>query len=639
MELNFRLYIATMQPKTTSRFHEYISFLAKTNALIVDDYASLHQWSIDNQAAFWESIASFFSIDFDSPYEEVFVPAIPFWKTKWFTGARLSYAHHVFRNSNSKHPAIIYQSETKPCVEISWQQLLAKTHTIQQQLLAVGVESGDTVVCYGINSPETVAAFLATNTLGAVWSSCSPDFGTDAVCERFGQLHPKVMFAQQQYTHGGKAFDTNTKVKTIQAEVSSIQATLWLDEHANFDDKAVAVDQLTVTPVSFSAPIWTLFSSGTTGKPKAIVHGTGHMLLEHLKALALHQDVQKGDRYFWYSTTGWMMWNYALGSLLCGATLCLYSGSPTYPTRDSLWRFAKKANISHFGGGAVYFKNQMASPTPYVQQHDFSFMRTLGATGSPLSAAVCKDLQQRFPSTHIISLSGGTDVCTAFVGGHPDLPVVPGEIQCKMLGAAIEVWNDKGRVCVETPGELVLSQPFLPMPLYLVNDPDYSRYASSYFNHYKTAWNHGDWAAITDRGGVVIYGRSDATLNRFGVRMGTSEIYTALSKLNEIEDALVVHVQDTETDSLLLFIQASTKVDHTKIKQHIRNRCSPRHVPDAIYTTPEIPYTISGKKVEIPVKRILQGMSLANALSLDALRNPNSMLWYVAFAKQFKSKQ
>jgi acetoacetyl-CoA synthetase len=621
-----------MQPKTPSQFSVYTAFLQQSYGLTFENYTRLHQWSIENQTDFWESIAHFFSVDFDTPYTEIYVPAISFWKTKWFRGAKLSYAHHIFRNATPKQPAIIYQSETTDTVEISWVQLIAKTYSLQQQLIALGVTKGDVVVCYGINSPETLAAFLAANALGAVWSSCSPDFGTDAVCDRFAQLAPKVLFAHQQYSYGGKAFDVEEKIKTICDSIGSIENTLLLDDHKDFDDDFVAIDQIHVEAVSFSDPMWVLFSSGTTGKPKAIVHGAGHMLLEHLKALALHQNVSKGDRYFWYSTTGWMMWNYALGSLLCGATLCLYSGALSFPTKDRLWQFAHQAKINHFGGGAVYFQDQVASPSTFVKQTAFSFLKTIGSTGSPMSAAVCRELQALFPSAQVISLSGGTDVCTAFVGGHPDLPVIPGEIQCKMLGAAVEVWNAEGNAVTEKAGELVLTQAFLSMPIYLLNDPKYKRYAASYFSKFKSVWHHGDWAMETKNGGIIIYGRSDATLNRSGVRIGTSELYNALSHLKAVEDALVVHVQNAHQDQLLLFVQASKVIDTDAVKQHIRKSCSPRHVPDAVYVIPEIPYTISGKKIEIPIKRLLQGEKLEDVVSLDTLRNPNALQW---FLKQF----
>ena len=618
-----------MQPKTTSRIREYTGFLQQHYGLRFSDYDSLHTWSIAEQGLFWESIACFFDVDFDSPYQEVFVPGAHFWETKWFTEATLNYAKHIFKNASSERAALVFQNETEKLVEISWAQLISKTYAFQKKLIALGVTKGDAVVCFGTNSPETIAAFLATNALGAVWSSCSPDFGVDAVYDRFKQLQPKVFFAHQSYQYNGKQHDCTERIAAIQKQVQSITHTIHLDAHAVFDDVSAQIDQLQFVSVSFSDPIWVLFSSGTTGKPKALVHGTGHMLLEHLKALALHQNVCEGDTYFWYSTTGWMMWNYALSSLLCGATLCLYQGAPNHPTKDSLWHFAKDAKINHFGGGAVYFQKQMEQPSAFLQSTNFLFLKTMGSTGSPMSTEVCQKLQQQFPKTHIVSLSGGTDVCTAFVGGHPDMSVIPGEIQCKMLGASVEVWNADGYAVKETSGELVLTAPLLSMPLYLLDDSNFLRYRQSYFAMFDTVWNHGDWAAITHNGGIVVYGRSDATLNRFGVRIGTAEIYAALAQFQGIDDALMVHLQHEDKDELVLFIQSDTEWEYEEIKSHIRKTCSPRHVPDQILSAPEIPYTISGKKVEIPVKRLLQGEKLENVISLDALKNPNAMQWFL----------
>ena len=621
-----------MQPKTTSRLQEYAAFLQESYGLLFSDYDSLHQWSVTKQGVFWESIARFFDVDFDTPCEEVFVPGTHFWETKWFTGATLNYAQHIFKNATTDRPALIFQNETNKLIEISWAQLIAKTHSFQKELKAQGVTKGDAVVCFGTNSPETIAAFLATNVLGAVWSSCSPDFGTPAVCDRFSQLQPKVLFAHQAYQYNGKPQDCTERIAIIQKQIPSIAHTIHLDAHTVFNDLPAKKNQLQFVSVSFSDPIWVLFSSGTTGKPKGLVHGTGHMLLEHLKALALHQNVCAGETYFWYSTTGWMMWNYTLSSLLCGATLCLYQGAPNYPTEDALWRFAKAAKINHFGGGVIYFQKQMEHSSKFVQSMDFSFLKTIGSTGSPLSAEVCQKLQMQFPKTQIISLSGGSDVCTAFVGGHPNSTVIPGEIQCKMLGAAVEVWSADGNSITETPGELVLAAPLLSMPIYLLSDPDFSRYKQSYFSMFESVWSHGDWAAITKNGGIVIYGRSDATLNRFGVRIGTAEIYAALAQFQGVNDALMVHLQDGDTDELVLFIQSNENLNFKELKTHIRNTCSPRHVPDQIFNAPEIPYTISGKKVEIPIKRLLQGEKLEDVISLDALKNPNAMDWFLQFS-------
>ena len=621
-----------MQPKTISRLQEYADFLQQSYGLRFPDYDSLHQWSITKQGLFWESIARFFDVDFDTPFQEVFVSGTHFWETKWFTGATLNYAQHIFKNASTERPALVFQNETEKLHEISWTQLIAKTYNFQKELKAQGVTKGDIVVCYGTNSPETVAAFLATNALGAVWSSCSPDFGTPAVCDRFSQLQPKVLFAHRTYQYNGKQQDCTARIAAIQKQIPSITHTIHLDTHTIFDDAPAQMEQLEFVSVSFSDPIWVLFSSGTTGKPKALVHGTGHMLLEHLKALALHQNVCEGDRYFWYSTTGWMMWNYALSSLLCGATLCLYQGAPNYPDEDALWRFAKAARINHFGGGAVYFQKQMEQPSAFLQSTNFPFLKTMGSTGSPMSAEVCQKLQIQFPKTQIISLSGGSDVCTAFVGGHPDMVVIPGEIQCKMLGAAVEVWSADGTSITETPGELVLTAPLLSMPIYLLSDPDFSRYKQSYFSMFESVWSHGDWAAITKNGGIVIYGRSDATLNRFGVRIGTAEIYAALAQFQGVNDALMVHLHDGDTDELVLFIESNENLNFKELKTHIRNTCSPRHVPDQICNVPEIPYTISGKKVEIPIKRLLQGEKLQDVISLDALKNPNAIDWFLKFS-------
>lgn len=623
------LYLYTKQPQPMTQLSNYTAFLSDTYGMTFAGYPQLHRWSITALDEFWESMATYFNISFDAPYQRVLIRDQDFWNVQWFSGASLSYARHIFKQYHPTRPALIYQNESGYYTEISWEQLVSKVYFFQQKLVKLGVEKGDYVVCYGINSPETVAAFLAANSLGAVWSSCSPDFGTHAVSARFRQLNPKALFAHKSYAYNGKTHDCIEKINTLCTEVSSIQHTFFLDEHTDFDDDAINLEELTFTSVDFAAPIWVLFSSGTTGKPKAIVHGTGQMLLEHLKALALHQNVCAGDRYFWYSTTGWMMWNYALSSLLCGATLCIFHGAPNYPNPDILWRFAAKAQIHHFGGGAVYFQHQMEQPPTLLNDADFSFLKTIGATGSPLSAETCRKLQQHFPTAHVVSLSGGTDVCTAFVGGHPDLPVHPGEIQCAMLGAAVEVWNEAGTAVVDEPGELVLTQPLLSMPIYLLHDADFLRYQKSYFNKYKTVWNHGDWAKITPNGGVIIYGRSDATLNRYGVRIGTAELYDALSALPNIADSLVIHLNDKTQDKLLLFVQLENEIEDSMLKTHIRTTCSPRHVPDAIYRIPEIPYTISGKKVEIPVKRLLMGATLTEVVSLDALRNPEAMKWFL----------
>lgn len=632
-ELKLFTYIRVMASKIKlSNYQRYVQFLQYEYLLSFSDYQELHTWSVTHQAKFWESISRFFSISFDKPYLSVMNLYENPWETTWFTGAEISYAKHVFSQFSNDRPALIYQSETNPLTEISWKALRNKTVQIQQQLLALGVQKGDCVTAYCVNAPETIAAFLAVNGLGAVWSCCSPDFGFDAVHDRFSQLQPKVLFAHSHYTYKGKQFDISERITNLQKSLYNC-GFIDLCESNSFGDSNTNDNEIHLTPMSFSDPIWVLFSSGTTGKPKAIVHGTGAMILEHQKALAIHQDVCEGDRYFWNSTTGWMMWNYALSSLLCGATLCLYNGAPNHPKESTLWDFAHQARIDHFGHGAVYFQYHADRGFLGIETLDFQHLKTIGSTGSPMSADTCRSLQHRFSNVQVISLSGGTDVCTAFVGGHPEMKVMPGEIQCKMLGAPVEVWNTFGDKILNQAGELVLSKPFLSMPIGLWGDQDNRLMQASYYGMYPQVWNHGDWATENDTGSFIIHGRSDATLNRQGVRIGTAEIYNTLNTRENLKDSLVIHLTNDEQDSLLLFVVAQAEVDEKEIRAQLREQCSPRHVPDHIICVPDIPYTLSGKKVEIPIKRLLMGVSQSDALSNDSLRNPDSIKWFVDYAK------
>lgn len=625
-----------MRRPPPSNYGRFLSHVESEYQLGFNDYAQCHQWSIDHPSEFWQSIATFFDVTFDQSFDKAVIPARPFWKTQWFPKAQLSYASHVFRHFNNDRPALIYQSENHTYIEISWAALLSKVVAFQKTLKQLGIVKGDRVVALCANTPEAVAAFLATNSLGAIWSSCSPDFGIEAVYDRFVPLAPKVIWAQMDYHYNGKSYDIKEKVRLLASRLPQPIQLLHFEDHAGFTESSTNVADLHIEPVEFSHPIWVLFSSGTTGKPKAITHSTGVMILEHLKALAIHQDLQEGERYFWYSTTGWMMWNYALSSLLCGATLCLYNGAPYFPDPAVLWRFAQQAKINHFGHGAVYYQNQIEQQKEVVNGSDLHSLRTIGATGSPLSASVCKALQKRFPNTQVISLSGGTDVCTAFVGGHPEMEVIPGEIQCKMLGAPVAVWDDQGNAQVGRAGELVLTAPFISMPVCLWGDDQFTRYQKSYFSKFKNVWHHGDWATETERGGIIIHGRSDATLNRYGVRIGTSELYNALATIKNIDDSLVIHLTSDNAEQLILFVKTQETLDVDHIKKQIRSQCSPRHVPDLIVQSPDIPYTISGKKVEVPIKRILLGENHKEVLSVESLRNPESIGWFSDYAKTLK---
>ena len=614
--------------------YTYKEYLKSNNKLHFNSYKDLHNWSINEISDFWKSIVDFFEIEFDKPPTSIYKFNKDFFKSQWFNDSKISYSKNVFKNENLNTPAIKYQNENGKYLEISWNSLKQKTLEIQEILINNDIKKGDRVVGYCSNTPDVIAAFLATNSLGAIWSSCSPDFGYDSVLDRFKQIQPKFLFYHSNYSYNGKEYSLDSKVSNLKKSIKSISYTLDLNTKSQFSTIFKDI-KLKYISVDFNHPIWILFSSGTTGKPKAITHRTGGMILEHFKALAIHQNVCKEDTYFWYSTTGWMMWNYSLSSLLIGSSLCIYNGSPVFPDDGVLWRLAKRAKINHFGHGAVFYQNAISKIPKELETFDSSFLKTIGSTGSPLFKETHLGLNKIFPKSHIISLSGGTDVCTAFIGGNLDLEVIPGEIQCKMLGASIEVWNSEGNKVINEMGELVLTKPFISMPIYLWNDHDNLKYKQSYFSKFDNIWNHGDWVTMTINEGIIVHGRSDSTLNRSGVRIGTSEIYSAIKYLNYIEDSLIVHIDHSTEDKLILFIKSNSKINNNELITLIRKKCSPRHVPDLIFNCPDIPYTISGKKVEVPIKKILMGMNCDEVVSKDSLRNPESLTWFIKFYENF----
>ena len=643
------LWTPSKTVKETANLTRYMHWL-KQRDLHFEDYQSLWEWSVNEVGDFWESLFEYFGVKSHTPYTEV-MSADPMPHTHWFPGTTLNFAEHIFRNATDKHPAIIFKSERNELQEISWQQLRSEVTSLQGYLLENRIRPGDRVVGFLPNIPEATTAFLAANSLGAVWSSCSPDFGIQAVIDRFAQVAPKVLITVDGYQYGGKAFDKEETILELMKMMPSLELVIlipYLDPDKSIDGtvlwEEVLKDQtegLSFTPVPFAHPIWVLYSSGTTGIPKAITHSHGGILLEHLKYLAFHNDVKAGDRCFWYTTTGWMMWNYIQGCLLLGGTVVLYDGSPAYPDMNVLWQFAQDTGISHFGTSAGFVAANIKAATHPGKDFDLSALQSIGSTGSPLPPEgfdwIYNEIKQ---DLWLSPISGGTDVCSAFVGGNPLWPVYSGEMQCRALGCKLEAFNEKGDPVINEVGEMVISEPMPSMPIYFWNDKDYKRYTSSYFSMYPGKWRHGDWTMVTPRQGVVIFGRSDATLNRGGVRIGTSEIYRAVDGIPEVKDSIIVCLEQPGGAFYMpLFVELTSgemlnEALKNKINQTIKAAYTPRHVPDELIAIPEVPYTISGKKVETPVKKILQGSSVQEAINPDALRNPRALDFFVTLSKK-----
>ncbi len=613
------------------------------------DYERLWRWSVDEPEAFWAAVWDHFEISSASPYSQVIdggsMPA-----TKWFAGSRLNYAEHALRGWEDRL-AVLGFSEARPPQRLSGLELRALVGGVAKWLRAQGVSKGDRVAAYLPNVPEAVIACLATTSIGAVWTSCSPDFGERAVLDRLEQVEPKVLFAADGYVYGGKVFDRRPAVARLAERMSSLQVcvlipVLGLPADAQspttvaWEEVAQPAAEIAFEPVAFDHPLWVLYSSGTTGLPKAIVHGHGGMLLEQYKALALHSDLGPRDRSFWFTTTGWMMWNHLLGSLLVGAAVILYDGSPVHPGPDRLWQLAAEARVTHFGTSAGHLAGCAKAGIRPAEQFDLQALRFIGSTGSPLSpegfAWVYRSVRQ---DVWLASVSGGTDVCTAFVLGCPWLPVRAGVIQCRGLGVAVEAFDAAGKPVRDQVGELVLTAPMPSMPVSFWGDPDGRRYRSSYFETFPGVWRHGDWIKVRSDGGVVIYGRSDSTINRHGVRIGTSEIYRAVEEMEEVVEALAVDVGSSDGESrlwLFLVLQPGMGLSaglEAAIRQRLREQVSPRHVPDFIYALASIPKTLSGKKLEVPVKKILSGAAPESVISVEALQDPAALTPFVRLSR------
>ena len=632
----------------------YLDWLKSERGLCFDGYQAVWEWSVCDIEAFWASLWEFFEVQPTRPYERVLGRrAMP--GAEWFPGAELSYAEHLFQGKRDDAVAIVHASELRPQQELTWAELREQTAAVAAGLRALGVERGDRVVAYLPNVAEAVVAFLACASLGAIWSSCSPDFGARAVIDRFAQIEPKVLFCVDGYRYGGRDFDRLEIAAELQHAIPSLECTVVLPYLGQAPalarlDRAIGWEELlergagaelAFEPLPFDHPLWVLYSSGTTGLPKAIVQGQGGILLEHLKALNLHLDLRPDDRFFWFSTTGWMMWNLLVGGLLTEAAIVLYDGSPGYPDLGVLWDLAESARVTCFGTSAAYIAACMKAGVEPKAGRELSRLRALGSTGSPLSPEGFRWVYEHVGrDTWLFSTSGGTDVCTSFVGGVPTLPVYEGELQARSLGAKVEAFDEQGRPLTGEVGELVLTEPLPSMPLFFWGDEDGRRYRESYFEMFPGIWRHGDWIEITPRNTAIIYGRSDSTINRGGVRMGTSEIYRSVLALPEVVDALVVDVPLPGTEGwmpLFVVLRDGAALDErliAEIRKRIREECSPRHVPDEIRQIAEVPRTLSGKILEIPVKRILSGADPEKVASRDSLANPRALDYFAAIASE-----
>lgn len=635
-----------------SNLSRYMKWLNEEKQLDMKDYNSLWNWSVHDIEGFWKSQWDYFNIQSGKPYQHV-LSSHEMPGATWFTGSTINYAEHVFRNRNQDNIAIIHESEVRQTTEVTWGQLYRDTAAIQQTLKELGVKSGDRVVAYAPNIYETAVAFLASASLGAVWSSASPDFGTQSVIDRFRQIEPKVMLTIDGYSYGGKQFDRTEVAAAIQKELPTLEATIavpYLKMDADFSSFKNAIlwedaianakkTELHYEPVPFNDPLWVLFSSGTTGKPKPIVHSQGGILLEHLKALTFHMDLDENSRFYWFTTTGWMMWNFLIGGLLTGSTIILYDGNPAHPNKDFLWDFAERTEMTVLGTSASYLTACMKDGMVPKENYQLQKLANISSTGSPLPPEAfqwCYDNVK--DDVWISSVSGGTDVCTAFILGAPILPVYAGELQCMGLGAKVESFDENGLPGTGTIGELVLTEPFPSMPIYFWNDQDGSRLQESYFDMYPGIWCHGDYLKITERHTGVIYGRSDATINRGGIRIGTSEIYRAVDKVKEVSDCLIVDIPSADGNSQTpLFVVLKPGCELTEevigeIRSQIRTACSPRHVPTSIHQVVDLPRTLNGKKLEVPVKKILMGRPVEEVVNKGSLSNEKALEYFVQFS-------
>jgi acetoacetyl-CoA synthetase len=659
-----------------SNLTRFQRWLHDKHRLELNDHRALYDWSVRDIEAFWSAITDFFDVRFHSAPERVLDRDQNGLRTKWFPGGTINYAEHLLRFGldeslgSDDRPAVLYRAEPG---EQDNRQVLTRNELVKQvaqlasALSRIGVQCGDRVAGYLPNRIETLVAFLATASLGAIWSNCPPELSSKGVLDRLAQIEPKVLFAMGGYRYGGKQHDRRTAFAEVVAGLPSLEHVIVIpqapDERVPEIHGKIPVVRwsdlispgqswitLSFQAVPFDHPLWILYSSGTTGLPKPIVHGHGGMLLEHLKALSLHLDLQPGDKFFWYTTAGWMMWNWLPSALALGTIVVLYDGSPRHPDFRVLWKMIEAEQINYFGTSAPFLLACQKEKLEPGKEFGLRALRSIGSTGAPLPADGFRWVYDQVKAdVWLGSVSGGTDLCTAFVLSHPWLPVYPGRLQCRGLSASIEAWDENGHPVWDEVGELVVTEPMPCMPVCFWNDPDGARLRQAYFDYYPGVWRHGDWIEISGATGqCVIYGRSDSTLNRGGVRMGTSEFYRIVESDPEILGSLVIDTTGLgqsgkeASGKLLLFVvlrQALVLDDALadRIRDRIRTELSPRYLPDAIFAVPEIPQTLNGKKLEVPVKRIFQGVAVSGCVSREAMSNPDSLIPFLELAERYRS--
>ena len=637
----------TVEQANVTRFQSWAA--RRHGAPASGGYPALHRWSVTELDRFWAAVAEWFDVRFHTPYTRVLgdrtMPG-----AEWFPGATLNYAEHALRAADQRpdEPAVVHIDEDHVPRTLSWAELRRQVGSLTAELRALGVGPGDRVSGYLPNIPQAVVALLATAAVGAVWTSCSPDFGPRSVLDRFQQVEPVVLITVDGYRYGGKEHDRTDVVAELRRALPTLRAVVHVpllgspapEGALEWADLTAADTAPVFTPVPFDHPLWVLYSSGTTGLPKAIVQSQGGILLEHLKQLGLHADLGPEDRFFWYTSTGWMMWNLLVSGLLTGTTVVLYDGGAGYPHAGAQWQVAARTGATLFGTSAAYVMACRKADLHPARDHDLSRVRCVSTTGSPLPPDGFRWLREVCGETWIASVSGGTDVCSCFAGGVVTLPVHAGELQAPCLGTDLQAWAPEGRPVVGEVGELVVTRPMPSMPIYFWNDPDGRRYRASYFDTYPGVWRHGDWITVTPRGSVVIHGRSDSTLNRQGVRMGSADIYEVVERLPEIRESLVVGVEQPDGGYWMpLFVhlapQAVLDDDlRDRIKQVLRTQLSPRHVPDEIIEVPGVPHTLTGKRIEVPVKRLLQGVPTDKAVNPGSVDDVDLLRFYADLARQ-----